>query len=72
MRILYSTMIMIRVLIARNSALALSGTLTIGLRYSAVRRQFRNISGQKEEVQLLDYQTQQFKLFPILASVVAM
>ena len=72
LRVLYSTMIMIRVMIARTAAICLSSTLLIGLRYSAVRRQFRNISGQKEEVQLLDYQTQQFKLFPILASAVAM
>ena len=29
--------------------------LLIGLRYSTVRRQFKNISGMKEEVQLIDY-----------------
>jgi hypothetical protein len=40
----------------------------IGIRYSVVRRQFRNISGQKEETKLLDYQTQQQKLFPLIAA----
>jgi acyl-CoA oxidase len=58
LRVLYSTMVMIRSLIVCNAKLPLMLTLTIALRYSAVRRQFRNISGQKEETQLLDYQTQ--------------
>lgn len=40
----------------------------IPIRYSIVRRQFRNISGVKEETKLLDYQTQQMKLFPIVAT----
>jgi len=30
--------------------------LTIAVRYSIVRRQFRNISGKPEETQLIDYQ----------------
>ena len=49
----------------------LARALTIGLRYSVVRRQFRNISGQKDETQIIDYQTQQMKLFPILATMLA-
>jgi len=58
LKVLYSTMVMIRALIVNGSSKILSAALTIGLRYSAVRRQFRNISGQKEETKLLDYQTQ--------------
>ena len=54
-RILYSTMLKTRVLIFRASSAAMSMGLTIALRYSAVRRQFRNISGQQEETKLLDY-----------------
>lgn len=72
LRILYSTMLYIRVSIIANAFKYLGGTLLLGIRYSAVRRQFKNISGQKEEVQLLDYQTQQFKLFPLLAKTFAM
>jgi len=44
-RVLYSTMIMIRTIIIANSKMTLAPALTIALRYSAVRRQFRNISG---------------------------
>lgn len=49
---------MIRVMLTHGSKLYLANGLTIALRYSVVRRQFKNISGQKEETQLLDYQTQ--------------
>ena len=72
LRVLYSTMLYVRVSICNNGFKFLGCSLLIALRYSAVRRQFRNISGQKEEVQLLDYQTQQFKLFPLLANCFAM
>lgn len=49
LRVLYSTMMMIRVMISSAARLPLSAGLTIGLRYSVVRRQFKNISGKKEE-----------------------
>jgi len=45
LRVLYSTMVMIRAMIISGSSKILSVALTIGLRYSAVRRQFKNISG---------------------------
>jgi len=45
LRVLYSTMVMIRTMIVNGSSKILSAALTIGLRYSAVRRQFKNISG---------------------------
>ena len=66
-RELYSVMMLIRTFIMLQTKSFLSRALTIGIRYSVVRRQFRNISGQKDEVQIIDYQTQQMKLFPILA-----
>jgi hypothetical protein len=43
-------MLMIRVMLITNSKEYLSGALTIAIRYSAVRRQFKNISGIKDEV----------------------
>ena len=57
LRILYSTMLYIRTSMLVGGYKYLACALVISLRYSAVRRQFRNISGQKEEVQILDYQT---------------
>ena len=48
-------MLMIRVMLVGGSKHYLAYGLTIALRYSAVRRQFKNISGKKEETQLLDY-----------------
>jgi acyl-CoA oxidase len=57
LRIIYSTMLKTRfTIINAGSIVLLSSTLT-ACRYSAVRRQFKNISGSKEETQLLDYQT---------------
>jgi hypothetical protein len=45
LRVLYSTMTMIRTMILTGTKKYLGPCLTIALRYSAVRRQFRNISG---------------------------
>ena len=39
----------------------------IGLRYSAVRRQFENVE-KGRETKLLDYQSQQLKIFPHFAT----
>jgi hypothetical protein len=50
LRVLYSTMLMIRVMLLAGSKLYMSAGLTIALRYSCVRRQFKNISGKKEEI----------------------
>jgi len=70
-KVLYSTMVFIRCHIIAGAKSGLLAPLTVGLRYSAVRRQFRNISGQKQETKLLDYQTQQMKLFPLVATMMA-
>ena len=48
-RILYSTMLKTRVLIICGNTLPLLACALIVLRYSIVRRQFRNISGRQEE-----------------------
>ena len=64
-------MLKVRTLIVYFSKFALMRSLTVSIRYSAIRRQFRNISGQKEETLLLDYQTQQMKLFPLVAKMFA-
>jgi acyl-CoA oxidase len=59
LRVLYSTMMLIRTSLITWTKYYLSRALTVGLRYSIVRRQFKNISGKKDETQLIDYQTQQ-------------
>lgn len=59
LRILFSTMLKTRFGIISIGNKILVPLLTIALRYSVVRRQFKNTSGKKEETKLLDYQTQQ-------------
>lgn len=44
--------------------------IIIGTRYSLFRKQFRN--GKKEEVTILDYQTQQEKIIPRIAEYYAL
>lgn len=44
--------------------------IIIGARYSLFRRQFRN--GKKEEVAIIDYQTQQEKIIPRIAEFYAL
>lgn len=43
--------------------------LTIAVRYSEVRRQFNTLPGTTKERKVMDYQLQQLKLIPALASV---
>lgn len=57
-RSLYIVMLRTRVVCTAFSWFALFQVLVGGIRYSIVRRQFKNISGKKEETKILDYQTQ--------------
>lgn len=63
----YAALIDMRARIVVGAASVLARALTIAVRYSAVRRQFAP-DGGASEVQILDYQTQQFKLLPLLAT----
>lgn len=56
-RILYTSMMRTRVGIVNTIYRPMSTALLIAIRYSVVRRQFKNISGQNLETKLLDYQT---------------
>lgn len=69
-KLTYGTMVFIRSLIVGQSALALAKSCTIAIRYSAVRHQSEIRTGEPEP-QILDYQTQQYKLFPLLATAYA-
>ena len=66
----YATMMSIRRIVITASPLFLSQILTIGVRYSLVRSQFKNEKGL--ETRILDYQLQQDKLIPLIADTYAM
>ncbi|XP_050376249.1 peroxisomal acyl-coenzyme A oxidase 1-like [Argentina anserina] len=69
-QLLYGTMVFVRQTIVADASSALSRAVCIATRYSAVRRQFgSNDSGV--ETQVIDYKTQQNRLFPLLASAYA-
>ncbi|XP_076027244.1 peroxisomal acyl-coenzyme A oxidase 1 isoform X2 [Genypterus blacodes] len=69
-KLTYGTMVFIRSLIVGQSALSLAKACTIVIRYSVVRHQSEIRAGEPEP-QILDYQTQQYKLFPLLATAYA-
>ncbi|CAM6110746.1 unnamed protein product [Calypogeia fissa] len=66
----YGAMVFVRQSIVKDASNYLSRAVTIAVRYSAVRRQFGN-SDEKPETQVIDYATQQSRLFPLLATVYA-
>ncbi|XP_074109403.1 acyl-coenzyme A oxidase 1 [Cotesia typhae] len=66
-KLTYGTMMFVRVLLVRDTARFLSKAVTIAIRYSAVRRQSQ-IKADAGECQIIDFVTQQYKLFPHLAS----
>ncbi|XP_077863417.1 peroxisomal acyl-coenzyme A oxidase 1-like, partial [Saccoglossus kowalevskii] len=69
-KLTYGTMVGVRVEIVSAGSYMLSQAVTIAVRYSAVRRQTEQIKGEKEP-QILDYRSQQLKLFPYLAAAYA-
>ncbi|XP_047435290.1 peroxisomal acyl-coenzyme A oxidase 1 isoform X2 [Mugil cephalus] len=69
-KLTYGTMVFIRSMIVGESARALMKSCTIAIRYSAVRHQSEIRPGEPEP-QILDYQTQQYKLFPLLSMAYA-
>ncbi|XP_075133571.1 peroxisomal acyl-coenzyme A oxidase 1-like isoform X2 [Leptodactylus fuscus] len=66
----YGSMLYLRAMIVGDSARFLSMACTIAIRYSAVRRQSEIRPGEPEP-QILDFQTQQYTLFPLLATTYA-
>ena len=67
---LYGIMMFVRLVITGYSHRWLSHGLTVALRYSLVRTQFKG--DNKQEIKILDYQLQQEKLFPVLAEHMSM
>ncbi|KAL4713862.1 hypothetical protein ACJJTC_015516 [Scirpophaga incertulas] len=66
-KLTYGTMVLIRVMIVTDAAFELSRAATIAVRYSAVRHQSKPRPNQ-EEPQILDYVTQQHKVFIAIAT----
>ncbi|CAL5187671.1 unnamed protein product [Lathyrus oleraceus] len=69
-QLIYGTMVYVRQAIVADASTALSRAVCIATRYSAVRRQFGSQNGGLE-TQVIDYKTQQARLFPLLASAYA-
>ncbi|KAI3792933.1 hypothetical protein L2E82_06826 [Cichorium intybus] len=69
-QLIYGTMVYVRQTIVADASKALSRAVCIATRYSAVRRQFGSRDGGPE-TQVIDYKTQQSRLFPLLASAYA-
>ncbi|XP_057976482.1 peroxisomal acyl-coenzyme A oxidase 1-like isoform X2 [Malania oleifera] len=69
-QLLYGTMVYVRQTIVADASIALSRAVCIATRYSAVRRQFGSQNGGLES-KVIDYKTQQSRLFPLLASAYA-
>ncbi|XP_013149592.1 PREDICTED: probable peroxisomal acyl-coenzyme A oxidase 1 [Papilio polytes] len=66
-KLTYGTMVFVRVMIVNNMANLLAKAVTIAVRYSAIRRQSQPKPNEPEP-QILDYVTQQHKLFIAIAS----
>ncbi|CAD6189218.1 unnamed protein product [Caenorhabditis auriculariae] len=66
----YGTMVFVRSIMIKDQASQLGAASTIAIRYASVRRQ-GEIIPNSGEVQILDYQTQQYRLFPQLARAFA-
>ncbi|VFV45951.1 peroxisomal acyl-coenzyme a oxidase [Lynx pardinus] len=69
-KLTYGTMVFVRSFLVGEAARSLSKACTIAIRYSAVRHQSELKPGEPEP-QILDFQTQQYKLFPLLATAYA-
>ncbi|XP_072176092.1 peroxisomal acyl-coenzyme A oxidase 1-like [Diadema setosum] len=69
-KVSYGSMVPIRSGIVGNTGSFLSRGCTIATRYSVVRRQSELVPGTKE-AKILDYQSQQLKIFPNIAAAYA-
>lgn len=69
-KIIYGGMMKVRIMMLTASAHNLAKGLAIAVRYSHLRRQFKNQQGEEEIV--MNYQLQQHKLIPLVAKAYAM
>lgn len=66
----YGSMVFVRSVMCRDQAMQLGAAVTIATRYSAIRRQGGENGPNGPELKILDYQTQQYRLFPHLAATI--
>ncbi|KAK9889088.1 hypothetical protein WA026_004361 [Henosepilachna vigintioctopunctata] len=69
-KLTYGTMVFVRVVLVADATSYMKKAVTIAVRYSAVRHQSQ-IKTSDPEPQIIDFVTQQYKLFPLIASVFA-
>ncbi|KAF3817893.1 hypothetical protein GH733_013742 [Mirounga leonina] len=69
-KLTYGTMVFVSSFLVGEATRSLSKACTIAIRYSTVRHQ-SEIKPGAPEPQILDFQTQQYKLFPLLATAYA-
>ncbi|CEF68975.1 Peroxisomal acyl-coenzyme A oxidase 2 [Strongyloides ratti] len=69
-KVSYSTMLYVRAVIINLVGEGLGKAVTIGVRYSAIRKQ-GELNDPNKEVSVLEYKTQQYRLFPQIARAVA-
>ncbi|KAF5284747.1 hypothetical protein FQA39_LY04472 [Lamprigera yunnana] len=69
-KLTYGTMMFVRVVLVQDAADYLKKAVITAIRYSCVRRQSQ-IKPNDPESQILDYVTQQYKLFPLIATYYA-
>ncbi|KAG0287350.1 hypothetical protein BGZ96_008702 [Linnemannia gamsii] len=73
----YGTMVLVRASLVGAARHGMAKAVTIATRYSAIRRQFvdkdapKSLGKQIVETPVLDYSTQQYRLFPIIAAAYA-
>jgi len=69
---LYTVLLENRIGFLKSAPWTLSKALTIAVRYAIVRTQFKDKAGTDKERQIIDYQTHQNRLFPLIAQSIAM
>lgn len=67
LRVLYSTMMFIRMLLIKDVGQWSMPSVVAGIRYGVLRRQFKSYHGKKEERKLMDYQTHQHTFGSLLS-----
>ncbi|TMW63106.1 hypothetical protein Poli38472_002047 [Pythium oligandrum] len=66
--VLYFTMLQTRMGFVLSSGLSLGKAVTISVRYSAVRAQGYDAKDESKELKVIDYQSQQYRLLPLVAA----
>jgi acyl-CoA oxidase len=73
--VVYGTMTFVRSNIAMHARLILARAVTVAVRYTSIRRQFRDRDGDQDsgqEIAVLDYPTVQIRVLPLLATIFAL